>query len=155
MRKQRIYLDTSVIGGCFDPEFAVWSMALMEDFRADRHTPVVSTLVGTEIAFAPEPVRAVYGELVGLGAEVLDVTESAIDLAEQYLKHRVLTRKYYADCLHIGVATVASVDLLVSWNFRHVVRFDKIRVFNAVNLERGYRPLEIYSPREVASDETS
>jgi len=127
----------------------------MADFRAALHVPVVSTIVATEIGSAPEPVQATYRELLELGAEVLEVGEAAIQLAEGYLKHRVLPRRYLADCLHIAVATVAGVDLLVSWNFRHVVRFDKIRVFNAVNLERGYRQLEIYSPREVASHEES
>lgn len=55
--------------------------------------------------------------------------------------------------LHIALATVADVDVLVSWNFKHIVRLDKIRHFNAVNIELGYKPLTIYSPREVASDE--
>ena len=55
--------------------------------------------------------------------------------------------------LHIAVATIAEVDVLVSWNFRHVVRLDKIRLFNAVNLELGYKPLMIYSPREVITYE--
>ncbi len=64
-----------------------------------------------------------------------------------------LTPKFYADGMHIALATIAEVDLLVSWNFRHIVRYDKIRLFTAVNLERGYKPLAIYSPREVASDE--
>ena len=66
---------------------------------------------------------------------------------------RILTPKFYADGMHIALATVAEVDLLVSWNFRHIVRYDKIRLFTAVNLERGYKSLAIYSPREVASDE--
>lgn len=53
------------------------------------------------------------------------------------------------DGLHIALATAAEVDLLVSWNFKHIVHYDKIRMFNAVNLELGYNPLQIYSPREV------
>ena len=57
--------------------------------------------------------------------------------------------------LHIALATVADVDVVVSWNFRHVVRFEKIRrIFNAVNLELGYKPIQIYSPREVTSYDT-
>jgi hypothetical protein len=74
-------------------------------------------------------------------------------LADAYQLHGILTPKFYADGLHIALATIAEVDLLVSWNFRHIVRYDKIRLFTAVNLERGYKPLAIYSPREVASDE--
>jgi len=53
--------------------------------------------------------------------------------------------------LHIALATIAEVDVLVSWNFKHIVRLDKIRLFNAVNLEQGYKSLTIYSPREVIS----
>jgi hypothetical protein len=64
----------------------------------------------------------------------------------------ILTPKFYADGIHIALATIAEVDLLVSWNFKHIVHYDKIRLFTAVNLERGYKPLVIYSPREVASD---
>ena len=56
--------------------------------------------------------------------------------------------------LHIALATVAEVDVLVSWNFRHIVRLDKIRLFNALNLAQGYRSLSIYSPREVMSHGT-
>ena len=55
--------------------------------------------------------------------------------------------------LHIALSTIADVDILVSWNFRHIVRYDKIRQFNAVNLEQGYHILDIYSPREVTSYE--
>ena len=51
------------------------------------------------------------------------------------------------------MATVADVDVIVSWNFKHIVHFDKIRLFNAVNIEQGYKPMNIYSPREVATDE--
>jgi hypothetical protein len=55
--------------------------------------------------------------------------------------------------LHIALATVADADVLVSWNFKHIVRFDQIRLFNAANLEQGYKPLSIHSPREVTSYE--
>ena len=58
---------------------------------------------------------------------------------------------YRDDALHIALATIANVDLLVSWNFRHIVRYDKIRLFNSVNIESGYKPIQIYSPREVTS----
>jgi hypothetical protein len=53
--------------------------------------------------------------------------------------------------LHIALATVADADMLVSWNFKHIVRFDKIRMFNAANLTQGYKPLAIHSPREVTT----
>lgn len=96
-------------------------------------------------------MQSIYAELVSLNAEVLTVDESALGLAEEYQKHGILTPNFYDDGLHIALATVAEADLLVSWNFKHIVRFDKIRLFNAVNIEFGYKPLQIFSPREVTT----
>jgi predicted nucleic acid-binding protein len=149
MRAQRIYLDTSVIGGCFDPEFTSWSRGLMTDFRLGTYRPVVSEVVAAEIADAPEPVQRQYAEVLALEAEVLTVDEAVLSLAATYQERRIVSPKYGDDAVHIALATVAEVDLLVSWNFRHIVHYEKIRLFNAVNLERGYKPLQIYSPREV------
>ncbi len=149
MKVQRVYVDTSVVGGCFDAEFAPWSLGLFEDFRLGTFVPVVSAVVTTEIQLAPDAVRARYDDLIRLGAEELIPTLEALDLAEAYLARGILTPKYAADGQHIALATVAALDLVVSWNFKHIVHFDKIRLFNAVNIERGYRPVEIRSPREV------
>ncbi len=63
----------------------------------------------------------------------------------------ILGQRFRNDMLHIALASIADVDVLVSWNFRHIVRLDKIRLFGAVNLELGHKPLSIYSPREVAT----
>lgn len=73
MKRQRIYTDTSVLGGCFDLEFAPWSNALMEDFRAGRFQPVLSAVTAAEALAAPERVRALHAEILALGAEFLPV----------------------------------------------------------------------------------
>ena len=153
MKAQRVYIDTSVLGGCFDPEFAQWSNALLADFRANRLKPVISEIVAAEIADAPKVIRDLFSDLLALKPEMIATTPEALALADAYQQHGILTPKFYADGLHIALATIAEVDLLVSWNFKHIVRYDKIRLFTAVNLERGYKPLAVYSPREVASDE--
>lgn len=153
MKKLQIYVDTSVLGGCFEPEFAPWSNGLVADFRAGAFTPILSALLETELRRAPESVRAVYGELRALAGESVPVSDEALDLLAAYEARRVLGPKFRSDMLHIALATVADVDLLVSWNFKHIVRFDKIRLFNAVNLEQGYKPLSIHSPREVTTYE--
>lgn len=98
---------------------------------------------------APDPVRALYAEVLDLGAEVLPVTREALTLRASYQARGVLGSRFENDMLHIAVATIADVDVLVSWNFRHIVRLDKIRLFNAVNIEQGYKTLTIYSPQEV------
>ena len=151
MKTLLIYLDTSVLGGCFDPEFAPWSMGLLEDLRARRIRPMLSDLLVGEARHAPERVRAVLAELQGLDPVLVSTTEEIQKLADAYEAHGVLGPRYAADLLHIALATVGGADVLVSWNFRHIVRLDKIRLFTAVNAEQGYRALAIHSPREVAT----
>jgi len=149
MKKLRIYVDTSVIGGCFDPEFKIWSDSLMDNFRQRHYVAVLSNVTAAEVAPAPEFVQALHLELLSLPAEVIHVKDEAVSLVESYAARGVLGSRFYNDMLHIALATVADVDVLVSWNFRHIVRLDKIRLFNAINLEQGYKPLTIHSPREV------
>lgn len=153
MKKPRVYLDTSVVGGCFDSEFARWSNALMADFEVARFVPVVSDLVAAECVVAPAEVKRKFDDLLELGAELLRIDREALDLAAEYSRHGILPPRFRNDLLHIAVATAANVDVLVSWNFKHIVRLDKSRLYSAVNLELGYKPLQIYSPREVASYE--
>jgi predicted nucleic acid-binding protein len=149
MKTIRIYVDTSVLGGCFDAEFEPWSKGLLEDFRIGHFLPVLSEVTAAEVIRAPEQVRDVYAELLNMGGEVLTLNPEVLNLRTSYLEKAVLGKRFENDLLHIALATVAEVDVLVSWNFRHIVRLDKIRLFNAINLELGYKALTIYSPREV------
>lgn len=87
MKKLRIYCDTSVIGGCFDREFAPWSNALMDDFATGSFVPVLSELVAAEIRPAPEPVRAKHAALIEQGAEYLTITAETLDVALAYEAH--------------------------------------------------------------------
>ena len=153
MARLRIYVDTSVIGGCFDPEFVTWSDALMRDFRAKRLVPVLSDVTAVEIAAAPAAVQALHKELLGLSSGVLPVTKASLSLVAAYEARKILPKRFAADMTHIALATIAEVDAVVSWNFKHIVRLEKIRLFNAVNVELGYRALSILSPREVTTYE--
>jgi len=149
MKILRIYVDTSVIGGCCDAEFAPWSNGLFKDFEMGLFRPVISEVVSAEIADAPDEVVEKFAELLEWNPEFVERTAAAEQLAETYLQREILSPNFVNDALHIALASVADVDVLTSWNFKHVVRFDKIRSFNAVNHELGYKPVEIYSPREV------
>jgi predicted nucleic acid-binding protein len=151
VKRQRVYIDTSVIGGCHDEEFALWSNGLVKDFRLGNYALALSEVVDAEIQDAPEPVRTTYAELLSLEHTFIRITEEAVQLSDAYLYRGILTPKYSDDALHIALATIAEVDVLASWNFKHIVHFDKIRLFTAVNIERGYKPLQIYSPREVTN----
>jgi hypothetical protein len=153
MKKLRIYVDTSVLGGCFDPEFSIWSKGLIDDFRSHRYRPILSDVTAAEIRDAPDSVQDLHADLLAMKPEILRLTPESLELLKNYEKRGILGVRFRNDMLHIALATIAEVDVLVSWNFRHIVRLDKIRLFNAVNMEQGYKPLQIYSPREVASHE--
>ncbi len=153
MKKLRVYIDTSVIGGCFDEEFARWSKGLMKDFRLGHYRPVMSDLTAVEIRNAPKSVRNQYMEILDYDAEILREDERVSSLVQFYRRHKILNDKFENDMIHIALATVYEVDLLVSWNFKHIVHFDKIQKFNMLNERSGYKPIKIYSPREVANYE--
>ena len=127
--------------------------ALMKDIGSGLFRGVTSEIVEAEIAEAPIIVREQFIKFLNLNPEVLKINAEAIGLVDIYLEHEILAERFRNDMLHIALSTIADVDILVSWNFRHIVRYDKIRQFNAVNLEQGYHGLNIYSPREVTSYE--
>lgn len=123
----------------------------MEDFRARRYIPVLSDLLGAELRGAPPYVRDLYAELISLGGEMVVPDDAARQLLGAYKSRFVLGTRYENDMMHIALATATDADILVSWNFKHIVRYDKVRRFNAVNLEPGYKALAIHSPQEVAT----
>jgi len=129
----------------------VWSNGLVEDFRRGVLHAVLSDVTAEEIGRAPATVQAVHQELVGLGAELISVSPEVLRLVEAYETRAILGPRYRNDLLHIALATVATVDVLVSWNFRHIVRMDRILLFNEVNAALGRGALAIYSPREVTT----
>ena len=149
----RIYVDTSVIGGCLDEEFQTPSTRLFDRCRKGNALLVISDITLAELASAPAEVRKVVEDVPRTCLELIYQTTESEALAEEYIRQGAVTRKMLADAQHIAVATVAQVDVLVSWNFRHIVNLDRIRAFNAVNLRTGYPLLEIRSPLEVWKDE--
>ncbi|MFQ5654142.1 MAG: PIN domain protein, partial [Planctomycetota bacterium] len=144
----RVYVDTSVIGGCLDEEFRVASGRLIERSRAGDAVLVISDTTLAELAGAPPKVAGVIEDLPKECLELIHQDEESEALAEEYIRQKVVSRRMLADAQHIAVATVARVDVLVSWNFRHIVNLDRIHGYNAVNLRSGYPMLEIRSPLE-------
>ncbi len=149
MKKLNIYLDTSVIGGCLDSEFEKYSNKIIQDILIGKHIGIVSKLTLAELIEAPDEVKSVMDRLLLINIKVVQEDEESSHLAKLYLDAKILSKKFLNDAIHIALATVNSADLLVSWNFKHVVHWDKIRKFNAINLMEGYSPLDIRSPLEV------
>jgi hypothetical protein len=116
----RTYVDTSIFGGIQDDKFSVPSR------------------------------QAGWRALTPEQTEEVPLTAEARDLAAEYVRAGVLGQASMADALHVAAATVAGADLILSWNFRYIVNFDRIRGFNSVNLALGYRTMTILSPLEVA-----
>ena len=152
MKKLRIYVDTSVIGGCFDPEFEEWSNSLFCDFENKIFQPLSSFVVDREISLAPQKVQEKFSEFLKFKPEIIPINQEIIEIRDAYQNKAILKPKFANDLLHIAIATYSNADVLVSWNFKHIVRFDKILLYNSVNLEMGYRPIQIYSPREVTKN---
>ena len=153
MHRQRIYVDTSVIGGCFDPEFAADSLALIEMARKGEITLLTSALLAKELADAPAAVRAVMSSLPDDVRETVVTTEEIQSLLRAYMEARVVNHESEDDALHVAIATVHRADLIVSWNFKHFVNVERIRRFNVVNLQQGFHPVDIRSPKEVIRHE--
>ncbi len=113
-------------------------------------TLVTSAIVEAEIEPAPEKIRDLFARYESV-AEIAPVTQQALLLQQQYINSGVVTPKSAEDALHVAVATVSQCTLIVSWNFKHIVHFDKIPKYNAVNILNDYGPIGIYSPLEVIS----
>lgn len=147
--KRHIYTDTSVIGGCLDEEFEEVSQRLFDRFRRGEDVILISELTLLELEGAPDAVRKVLEDVPVAHRKDIEFTETASDLAERYLRAGVVGEASRLDAQHIATATVHRADVLVSWNFKHVVNLDRIRGYNSVNLRQGYSMLEIRSPQEV------
>lgn len=152
MRRRRIYTDTSVVGGCLDKEFAEYSGLLFARFVQGRDVLVLSDLTHLELERANEQVRAVLSGVPQAAMEEVTFNDEASDLAEEYMAAKVIGPGSRVDAQHIATATVHRVDVLVSWNFKHIVNMSRIHGYNSVNLRFGYPVLEIRSPKEVVYD---
>ena len=151
MKILRVYIENSVIGGYFDNEFKEHTRKLFEKFKKGIFKPVISSHVIAELENgAPDRVKEI---LMTINYEEYTINDEMLRLAEKYIEQKVVSENYYSDALHIAVATVIGVDVLVSWNFKHIVNLDRIKSFNSVNLKEGYSILEIRTPREVIESE--
>jgi len=148
MRAIRVYADTSVFGGVFDDAFAKPSRTFFEQVRQGRFQFVSSALVREEIAAAPQEVRMLFEEM-GEWMEMHEIRDDGVDLQLAYLGKGIVGEGCLADALHVAMAVVLDSAVLLSWNFKHIVHFQKVPLYNAVNRIHGYPEIAICSPQEV------
>ncbi|UPK67202.1 hypothetical protein [Chitinophaga filiformis] len=154
----KVYVDTSVIGGCFDQKFRKDSLRLFEDFKAGRKMMVYSDVVYKEI----EQGRDGKNHLLRKFHEVPEEyklgykqNEEVKLLAEKYLQKNILTGKSSKDAVHVATGTIFEVDVIASWNFRHIVYKRKIKLYNETNIEFGYKPILIKTPEYILKSKQS
>jgi len=146
-------VDTSVIGGYFDREFENDSQLLFEKFNSGEWILVYSEVTEQELFDAPMKVRNLLQSVPKAHVEYCQLSPEANQLAERYIFEDVVGKTSLADCMHIAIATIAKVDILVSWNFKHIVNINRIRGYNGVNIILGYPVVEIRSPKEILNYE--
>ena len=147
--EQKIYIDTSVVGGYFDEEFKEVTQKLFERLENGEVKFVISDLLDLELINAPERVRELLHNYSADKFERIELTEKVDKLAETYIAEKVVGKTSLEDCRHIAMATIYKVDVLASWNFKHIVNLERIKGYNSVNLRLGYTMIEIRSPKDL------
>ena len=150
---QRFYFDTSIFGGVFDVEFEEETLSLFEKVKLGQIICVFSNLTESELIYAPEKVRMYFHSIDRKYLERVEVTPEGYQLGQIYINEKIVGPTSLDDCIHIATATLNKVDLLVSWNFKHIVNIFRIRGYNSVNLRLGHGTLEIRSPKEIVGYE--
>ncbi len=148
---KRVYVDTSVVGGQFDKEFSADTIPFFDAVSKGQFFIIVSDLLEAELLRAPEQVKDFLATLPVNQIENVRLTPEAAQLADQYITAKVIGQTSRADCQHIAMATLTKADVLVSWNFKHVVNLDKIRGYNGINYQLGHNMIEIRTPKEIIS----
>jgi len=152
MRRIRVYVDTSVFGGTADEEFAVASRRFFNRVHRGEFMVLVSQVTLDELTGAPDNVQQVLKDVPHSSLVQVVANEEATALAQAYLDAGILSSSAIADAIHVATATVAGADVILSWNFRHIVNYDRIHKYNGVNALQGYPPVEIHSPLEMSDD---
>ncbi len=156
--KLRFYLDTSVIGALCDPgpeERVAATRRLFDGLRRDLWDGFVSVLVLEEVSRAPVSVRqTIESELTKTPLLVLEESDASLALARAYIDSGAIPQQYEDDARHVAVATVNDVQVIVSWNFRHMVNVERKRRLNSVNVREGFPLIDLISPWEVGYEES-
>lgn len=153
MRKLKIYLDTSVLNFCYadeSPKEKKITRELFREIKAGTYIAFISATVLKEISKAPEPKQKALVSLVEeYNLSALEIDEEIENLANLYVQNKIIPQKYKEDAVHIAVAVINDLDVIVSWNFEHIVKLKTKLSVNGINKLEGYKEIEIYSPMEV------
>ncbi|MFO7657909.1 MAG: hypothetical protein R6W78_12665 [Bacteroidales bacterium] len=144
-----IYINTSVFGGYFDKEFEKETKPFFDKIIEKEIKIIISEVLELEIYRAPDFIYDFYESLPVESIEKVELTDEFRNLADTYINEKVVGKTSRADCQHITLATIYKADVLVSWNFKHIVNLERIRGYNSINFREGYQMIEIRTPKEI------
>jgi len=152
-RKLKIYLETTVISHLEHddtPDRMADSWKLWERIQAGEYEVFVSEITLQEITMCLEPKRTLlFSHLSQIEYIEIDETDEAKILAQAYIDAGAFTERRRDDALHVACCSVARCDMVISWNFRHIVRPLTISVVRDVNIRLNYLPVDIRSPYDL------
>jgi len=147
---KRVYVETSVISGMFDSnDHPAKAQPFWDAVNNGKIRAVLSDVLDDEIEQAPQHVRDFFDSLPKSQIERIVSTEESNRLAAVYIAAGIISRQHLIDCKHVALAAVARVDILVSWNCKHIVHDNRIARYNALNVALGYPKIKILTPDEV------
>ena len=155
MRKTQIYLETTIFNYFFDRnrDAHPYTVRLFEEISKGRFIAFTSDYVVAELMKAPEEKRdLMLGLIESFEVNLLGMSDEAEDLAAIYAKEGAVPARFLADGLHIAMAVVNDLDMVVSLNFKHIVKKKTIEITNLINLRKGYRQIQIFAPMEIIDD---
>jgi len=145
----RLYLDTSVFSAYYDkrtPERLQMTRLFWQELT--NYEKLCSDLTLEEIGQA-SPTLAQKMLALTTDFEIISTDEQVEILAQDYVQSGVIPSKYFSDALHIALAIKGNTDILVSWNFKHLVKRKTRLLVNYINSTKGLRNLEILAPPEL------
>jgi len=155
MNAPKVYLETTLFNYYFDEDRDAHTdtVTLFEECASGRFEPYTSLYVIDEIADAPNEKREKMMALIErYGLTVLSASDEVDHLARRYISEGALPQGSLTDASHIAAASVHALDMIVSLNFRHIVRDKTVKLTGAINTLLGYKTIEIHSPMEVIDD---
>jgi len=151
MKKETLYLDTSIISAYYDARAKdrqtvtkkFWNNVVPE-YKVSISELTITELEQTRDAALKEKFHALIK-----GLSILPLERKIRLLARAYITHGIFPEKYLDDALHVAIATCHDISYLISWNFEHLVKVKTRKTVNLVNLLEGYREIEIIPPQEL------
>lgn len=157
MRKLKIYLDTSVISHLEQndvPEKMEQTRKLWKILQTGKYEVIISDLVLAEINECKEPKGSILKEyLAQINYKRVDITEEAEEIANEIINEKILTQRSFDDCLHIASAILNDCNIIVSWNFKHMVNVDTINGIRKITFAKRYNNIDIYAPYVLLTEQ--